>query len=290
MIKNGVYIGKDIELVVTDKYVISYRRNTQMDMLESRLFKRSGNDFSCIGICQSSPTETEQYKPPLLWKTAFIYNGNAKGEIQTYQKNQIMSCDTPPTYLKNHDENMKSYLGTAFTIYDYANKIELQFDDNIIYSAAYDEIFDDKTLLPDLPFACDNTIGECLRLWNAGLREEYISIDGISTFIGVTINTNKHMYIFEMTPSSIYCRAARFVAPNKGIVFNQNFRQGFEAYMIKDNSEAQFPLSFDEALFSSNSCAWNDRSVYWSLSSYNENEIVLHGCQGDIYHFNKPKR
>ena len=22
----------------------------------------------------------------------------------------------------------------------------------------------------------------------------------------------------------------------------------------------------------------------------NENEIVLHGCQGDIYHFNKPKR
>ena len=47
---------------------------------------------------------------------------------------------------------MKSYLGTAFTIYDYANKIELQFDDNIIYSAAYDEIFDDKTLLPDLPF------------------------------------------------------------------------------------------------------------------------------------------
>ena len=53
MIKNGVYIGKDIELVVTDKYVISYRRNTQMDMLESRLFKRSGNDFSCIGICVS---------------------------------------------------------------------------------------------------------------------------------------------------------------------------------------------------------------------------------------------
>lgn len=62
MIKNGVYIGKDIELVVTDKYVISYRRNTQMDMLESRLFKRSGNDFSCIGICQSSPTETEDRK------------------------------------------------------------------------------------------------------------------------------------------------------------------------------------------------------------------------------------
>ena len=290
MIKNGVYIGKDIEIVITDQYVISYRRSTQADMLESRLFARNGNDFSCIGICQSSPTETEKYKLPQIWKTAFIYNGTAKGEIKTYQKNQMIHCDTSPKYVTDCDENMKSYLGTTFTINDYENNIEIQFDDGIIYSAAYDEIFDDKTLLPDLPSICDNNIGECLRLWNAGLSEEFISIDGKSTFIGVTINTNKHMYIFEMTSNSIYCRAARFVATNKGIVFNQNFRQGLEAYMIKDNSEAQLPLSFDEALFSSNSCIWNDRSVYWSLSSYNENEILLYGCQGDIYHFRKPKR
>lgn len=41
------------------------------------------------------------------------------------------------------------------------------------------------------------------------------------------------MYIFELTPDSIYCRAARFVATDRGVVFNQNFRQGFEAYMIR---------------------------------------------------------
>lgn len=51
------------------------------------------------------------------------------------------------------------------------------------------------------------------------------------------------MYIFELTPDSIYCRAARFVATDRGVVFNQNFRQGFEAYMIKDNREAAMPAA-----------------------------------------------
>ena len=60
--------------------------------------------------------------------------------------------------------------------------------------------------------------------------------------------------------------------------------------MIKDNMEAHLPLSYDESLFSSDSCAWNDRSVYWSLDSYNDQEINLHGCQGDIYHWKKPNR
>lgn len=290
MVKNGVYIGKDIELVITNEYAISYRRNSHMDMLESRLFRRNGDVFSCIGICQSSPTETEKYKPPMLWKTAFIYNGNAKGEIQTYEKEQKISSDTPPIYLTDNDESIKAYLGTSLTIDDYADRIEVQFDDDVIYPALYDEIFDDMTLLPDLPFVSDNNIGECLRLWNAGIREEFIELDGVSTFIGVMINTNKHMYIFEMAPSSIYCRAARFIAVNKGIVFNQNFRQGFEAYMIKDNSEALLPLSFDETLFSSDSCIWNSRSVYWSLDSYSENQISLNGCQGQVYTFDKPKR
>jgi hypothetical protein len=60
--------------------------------------------------------------------------------------------------------------------------------------------------------------------------------------------------------------------------------------MIKDNMKASLPLSFDESLFSSDSCVWDDRSVYWSLSSYNETEITLHGCQDDIYYWKKPKR
>jgi hypothetical protein len=185
---------------------------------------------------------------------------------------------------------MKCLIGSSFPVCVGYGDVTAKFEDGSEYFAKLVEAFDENTLNPALPSVCDENVGECLRLWNMGIKEEFIDIDGQSAFIGITVNTNKHMYIFEMTPDSIYCRAARFVATNKGVVFNQNFRQGFEAYMIKDNTEASMPLSFDESLFSSDSCAWNNRSVYWSLASYNHTEITLRGCQGDTYHWMKPKR
>ena len=48
--------------------------------------------------------------------------------------------------------------------------------------------------------------------------------------------------------------------------------------------------SVDESLFSAEACVWNSRSVYWSVFDYKEEEIVLHGCQGDVYHWKKPER
>ena len=140
------------------------------------------------------------------------------------------------------------------------------------------------------PDIAEGNIGECLKCWNMGLKEEIIDLNGISTFIGIIVNTEKHMYIFEITPGSIYCRAARYKTTDKGVVFNQNFRQGVEAYMIEDNNAARQPLSINESYFSTDSCIWNDRSVYWSVKSYNDNCITLNGCQGDTYQWYKPFR
>jgi hypothetical protein len=254
------------------------------------LFISDSQGYSCVGICQSGPTETEQYKPPKFWKTAFIYNGKILASRQIYKEDQEIRNDRPPIYIKETDEEIKSYIGSSFKIVSGGGQEVVKFDDGSSYPVIMDEAFTEKTLRPALHSACNDNIGECLKLWNMGINEEYIDIDGISTFIGITINTDRHMYIFELTPYSIYCRAARFVATNKGVVFNQNFRQGFEAYMIKDNTEARMPLLYDDALFSSYSCVWNSRSVYWSLFLYNNTEITLHGCQGDIYHWKKPER
>ena len=46
------------------------------------------------------------------------------------------------------------------------------------------------------------------------------------------------------------------------MVFNQNFRQGFEAYMIKDNREAAMPLPVDESLFSAEACVCGTAEAY----------------------------
>ena len=100
MIKNGVYIGKDIELVVTDKYVISYRRNTQMDMLESDCSKEAEMIFHVLVFANQAQLKRTIQTTAVMEKRHLFIMVMRKGEIQTYQKNQIMSCDTPPTYLK----------------------------------------------------------------------------------------------------------------------------------------------------------------------------------------------
>ena len=96
------------------------------------------------------------------------------------------------------------------------------------------------------------------------------------------------MNIFEMTESSIYSRAARYKTCNKGVVFNQNFRQGLNAYMLPDNRMASEDLLVNENLFNTDACEWIERSVYWSVSSIEEDEINLHGCQGDMYKWKRP--
>lgn len=290
MIDNGVYIGSDFEMIVTDTYIITFRRNTSSGILESRLLKSIGQKFSCIGICQSSPIETEQNKPPLCWRTAFIFDGEIVAACEMIQGKPVIENDYLPVYKKEVDEQMKSYIGSSLVMIEDNEKILVQFEDGVEYSAIMDEVLNTNSLQPMLPDITNENIGECLRLWNMGIQEEFFDIGGKSAFIGVAINTNKHMYIFEKTPDSIYCRAARFTTTNKGVVFNQNFRQGVEAYMIRDNTEARLPLVIDEAYFSNDSCIWNNRSVYWSLVSYTDSEIRLHGCQGDIYHWKKPKR
>ncbi len=290
MLSTGVYIGSDLEMVVTDKYVITYRRNKQADLLESQLFQKRGQTYFCIGICQSSPTETEQYKPPMCWKKAFLCNGEILADCQVFQQGQELRYDRPPIYEAVAEQQLQHSIGLPFDVSLDAEQAVVPFPDGTTYPVVLDERFTDETLRPALPSICDDNIGTCLKLWNMGVYEEYIEIDGKPTFIGVTVNTDKHMYIFELAPHSIYCRAARFVATNQGVVFHQNFRQGFEAYMIEDNAEARNPLPFDASLFSKESCMWNDRSVYWSVDSYNDTEITLHGCQGELYHWTKPDR
>ena len=89
-------------------------------------------------------------------------------------------------------------------------------------------------------------LGECLREWNRGVIWEHIQIEGEDHEIGCQINTDKHMLIFEISPRSVYCRAARFAAVNEGVVFDQNIRQGQASFMIPDNREAAQPLIIEK--------------------------------------------
>lgn len=268
-IPNGIYIGKDIEIVITEKYTLVYRRNNEKQYLESFLLCTETN--RCISVCRAEPSngvcKTEACKSekdfiPNIWRYAFMHD-------------EVISSD----------DEMKSILGNQIiTMIVSDNSLNVEFYDGTYFSAQTDEIFDMDEITPVCSSATKDNIGKCLQEWILGCNE----IIENNLLIGVEINTFKHMYIYQLTPDFIYCRAARYVACENGIVFNQNFRQRFEAYMITDNHEAMSELEYDKNLFNSDSCAWYDRSVYWSVFSVSENLIALHGCQGDVYEWKKP--
>lgn len=217
---NGVYIGENIEVVITDKYTIAYRRDKQSDFLESYLLLTE--NYTCIGICRTTPATTEMTAKPDVWRYAFSYDD----------------------YSFSSDSDMVEYIGKRIFTHNMKGPVVFEFYDNVIYQA--EKIENLNSLQAGKSKATNDNIAQCLQQWHLGAKPIIFSIDGKDTFIGVTINTLKHMYIFEMTESSIYSRAARYKTCNKGVVFNQNFRQGLNAYMLPDNRMASEDLLVNE--------------------------------------------
>lgn len=235
----GVYVGTDVELVTTDKYIIAFRRIAEQNCLESCLLREdaSAGEYLCAGICRSSPTYTKANSRPRRWQYAF------SGQTKAYANHELLS----------------SCIGQQIVnVITVANGAEIEYWDGQRYPAAQDELFSMEDIHPhSLAISAEN-IGECLRCWSMGCTEEMLEANH-DTFVGVTINTAKHMYIFQMTPSSFYCRAARYASCNKGVLFDQNFRQRKgptpETYMAEDNCIALQPLSIDEHDFDAFACS-----------------------------------
>jgi len=256
----GVYIGKDIEVVCTEQYTMAFRRNNMNDFLESMLLN---SDRKCIGICRTTPCSSNMSFLPDGWEYAM------KRDKKIYS-----------------DKNILHFINAeTLAMSEHQGYLTVQFYDGTRYMAQADELFTMEHLNPTCFSSNDRSISDCLIDWNVGCKD--IIWNGQN--IGLTINTHKHMYIYEMTKDSIYCRAARYRTCDKGVVFNQNFRQGHNAYMVADNTVAMQELPYDESFFSREACVWNERSVYWSVALVEEDRIELHGCQGDKYEWKKPR-
>ncbi len=338
MLEYGVYISNDIEIVITEKFVITFRRVKSQNALESCLLEKEENTsrYSCVGICRSLPATTIAYPIPKKWEYAF------KGVKKKYDNNKILA----------------EWIGDAYlTIQQHEDRTDLLFPDGDTYSARKTETFRMGDIKPLPPSVSDNNIGECLKYWHMGCHKEIIDISDKDSCISVSINTNKHMYIFQMLPNDFYCRAARYSTCNSGVVFNQNFRQRngnmSETYMVDDNHISGYPLPIDLNSFGlcqiinygdlmkkyltdrerSALCYQyglngferktqadisgllgisrsyvskiqrkalktivsvipkpSDNNIYWTVASYTDNQIILNGCQGDVYEWNKPSR
>ena len=141
MLPLGVYIGSDFEMVITERYIITYRRDKKKDLLESRLYQKRNQIFLCIGICQSSPMETEKHMPPLCWKTAFISNGEAVCNCQVLKSNSEALRGFPhPVYANMENEQLKQFINLPFDLDIQLDKSIVMFPDGTQYPLGQSQI------------------------------------------------------------------------------------------------------------------------------------------------------
>ena len=250
----GVYIGEYIEVVITKEYTLCFLKNVEKGCICSYFAQTNG--FICRGFCKTSPLSETDYPIDVTAEYALNF-GDYKVSDDTY-----------------------GVIGKPLFKMD--NNFTVTMFDGSVYTAKLCENLDENPLTASVEYANENNIAECLNGWHIRAQEWNSTIE---------IITPSHMYIFTVTNDLIYCRAARYATCDKGIVFDQNFRQWFQngkghASMYIDNRNAAQPLDYNEDLFDSNSCIFNDTSIYWSVKSVSPKLIELHGCGGDVYKWN----
>lgn len=269
-VKQGVYIGKDIEVVVTEKYTLIFVAKDGMLMT----FLAQSPDCRCIHVV----------------KTELVRDGLGVEYLLTRQGGM--------NYVKG--QNLLKYKGqrvAEITWKDGGLSCNINFLDGS-FSAEADECLEGESLFPQKMEASADNIAQCLNRWHLGVHEIVENWGNKSFFCGVIVNTPKHMYLYQAREGGrIYIRAARYRCVGKGVAFNQNFRQFYGAYcpgdahhvVARDNRMAMEELEVNEEFFVPGTCCLDNNTFYWSVKNYTSNMITLNGCGGEEYHWRPGK-
>lgn len=264
----GNYIGKDIEVVILNKYSLVYIFDKLKNTIESYLLHTDG--FICKAACISDAN------------TRIDKEGNGRITFfRDIEGNSFFNTDNVKilnsiSLMSMHKES-DSYIFTMF--------------DARTFSGTLQEKYENGELLPSNMKANTENTGNCLKEWHQGLHEIRLQ----DTVVGVEFNTPKHMYIFYVADNYIYCRAARYSTCNKGVVFTQNFRQNFrdfegQSFAFEDNLIALNDVVISEDKFNPNQCIFSNYDIYWSVSKIENDCIYLNGCGGETYRVLRPSQ
>lgn len=129
-------------------------------------------------------------------------------------------------------------------------------------------------------------VGKCLQQWRLGAGY------GISDdMVYCEINTNRHLFVYMISPSMVYIRAAAARNNDNGTLFFQNIRMmknrntgEYTMEIVPDNYRvSRNDLEIDNSKFQPDACVFNpDGGIYWSLISFEPDVILLNGC-GETY-------
>lgn len=140
----------------------------------------------------------------------------------------------------------------------------------------------------------DFEVGRCLQEWRLGVS------CGVADGLPVCeINTNRHMFVYMVLNSGmVYIRAAAARNNNRGTLFFQNIRMmknqntgEYTMFIMPGNlAFAKADLEMDNSKFRSDACTFDPAGgIYWSLISFEPENILLNGC-GETYRVPRPQK
>ena len=107
MLTYGVYINNDIELVITEKYVMTFRQVKSQNALKSSLLEKVENisQYYPVGVCRSLPATTIAYPRPKKWEYAF--QGGERKNTLTIPAFAAWIGKANPTIQQQEESDMK---------------------------------------------------------------------------------------------------------------------------------------------------------------------------------------
>lgn len=267
----GIYIGKNIEIAVTEKYTLIFLAREQILMT----FLIQNSDGKCIHVVKSEQGQGCLEVEYLLTRQGGMNYIKGKNLLK-FRGSQVAQLAWEGGALRC----FFPFLGEKFT-------------------AEVAECLTEKSLIPQNMAATADNLAECLQYWHLGVYELVGVYGNKSFFEGIILNTPRHMYIYKaLEGGQIHIRAARYRCDNGGIAFNQNYRQFYEAnhpesahhIIVTDNRASMLDLEINTDYFVPNACNLDENTFYWSVSKYTQDQIMLNGCGGETYYWSSGKR
>jgi len=257
----GVWANKDSELVITPKLILFFGRKDHL-IVVSVLHRNEPTAYSCYQMVKLIQFDSLAKK---------------------YTEQNLDQCSAKMSIgLNSSDVSDGSSI--------FFSNVNLEFNFKFWGKGLLLPVEKLKVIQPSsLPQANLENIGHCLQAWNlmAILQQDE------NTF-ALRINTNKHLYevqcgYHETYGQVIYCHASHIKTCNQGMVFNQYIRLlhnsfEFSAQMNPDNfAKAVKDIELNYTLFNRDKCnITQDSGVYWSVKSFQPDEIILNQCDGDM--------
>ncbi|MCJ7507434.1 MAG: hypothetical protein MUO85_01730 [candidate division Zixibacteria bacterium] len=287
----GVWVNKDREMVMTDKFLIDFRIDAnggiwaKLSLLE---YKDSNLVIDTRGVVYAHGKDKimKVCLKDILGKSDSLVFNTSK---------EIGSCIKKETFDMKRTDNKEIVLNSSSEkmIVTKEGSLEIFRNDSLLASLFRIEHFDiSEDYIPAKKLS-ESTIKVCLVNW---ILRSVVIKDGKGNNVGLEINTREHMYIFYVLGlDSVYCRAARYATSDKGIVFDQNIRASliggeWGVFSAKDNTIAAEEKSVDENLFNAEACAFTKSGIYWSVKSAADDIIELNGCGGETYKWERPTK